>query len=80
MVTYTNDGDTIQYLYSTPNGGNMEMNQKKVPFEEWACKTKVRTRIESVRTSALAMEEMIIRDRVSRMIKERARYIRSFMR
>lgn len=58
----------------------MEMNQKKVPFQEWACKTKVQTRIESVRTSALVMEEMIIRDRVVRMAKERARYVRSFIR
>ena len=57
----------------------MEMNQKKVPFEEWACKTKVRTRIESVKSS-LTQEERIIRDRVSRMTKERARYIRSFIR
>ena len=57
----------------------MEVNHKKVPFEEWACKTQVRTRIESVKSS-LTQEERIIRHRVAMMAKERARYIRSFMR
>ena len=80
MVTYTNDGDTIQYLYLTQMESIVEMNQKKVPFFEWACKTQAHTRIESIKRSPLAMEQIIIRDRVSRMAKERARYIRSFIR
>lgn len=79
MVTYTNDGDTIQYLYLTQMESIMEMNHKKVPFEEWACKTQAHTRIESVKSS-LTQEERIIRHRVAMMTKERARYIRSFIR
>ena len=58
----------------------MEVNQKKVPFEEWACKKKTQTHVKSIKPSPLAMEEMIIRDRVVRMAKERARYVRSFIR
>ena len=58
----------------------MEVNQKKVPFEEWACKTQAHTHVKSVKPSPLAMEEMVIRHRVAMMARERARYIRSFMR
>ena len=60
------------------------MNSNKVPFSEWACKAraevKVKTNGEAAMSSRLLHEAMIIRDRVSRMKKDRARYIRSFTR
>ena len=59
------------------------MDSNKVPFLEWACKTSAQLKVSNVLTmksSNNKLEDMIIRDVVLKMKKDRARYIRSFAR